>query len=102
MTKKSTDKPVVGALRVWWVPQVPMHAFYVPVESVKEAEKILTVLADYDVFQYYNKIKPDYCNVGGIEIYDANADGEGNPGWISWDDDEIGFEKSEEHTVEED
>ena len=26
-------------LRVWWIPQVPMEAFYIPVESVEEGKK---------------------------------------------------------------
>jgi hypothetical protein len=79
---------VSDQLKVWWIPQVPGKAFEVLVESVDEAKKILTVLADYDIFQFENRIKGDYCNAGGLVVYDENADGEGNPGWIDWESDE--------------
>jgi hypothetical protein len=68
-----------------------MKAFYVPVSSIKEAAKIMEVLAQYDQFQFDNRIKPDYCNMGGLDIYDNNADGEGNPGWVSWEDEKTGI-----------
>lgn len=58
-----------GDLRVWWIPQVPSTTpFYVKVKSVEEAEKIIDVLAKYDLYQFEHNIKPDYANVGGIEI----------------------------------
>jgi len=28
-------------LRVWWMPQVPMKAFFVPVKTVEEGQKIM-------------------------------------------------------------
>jgi hypothetical protein len=69
-----------GDLRIWWIPQVPMEAFYVYIQSLVEAKKILTVLADYDMFQYNNNVKPDYCNVGGLQIYEKE-EGE----WLDWE-----------------
>jgi hypothetical protein len=48
-----------------------------------EAVKIMDVLGEYDTFQYENNIKPDYSNVGGLEIYE---DGE----WVEWGDPEWG------------
>ena len=74
-----TDKK----LRLWWMPQVPMEPFRVDVESVAEAVKLMTVLADYDRFQFENKVKPDYCNAGALEQFE---DGE----WVDWYDDETG------------
>ena len=82
----------IGDLRVWWVPQVPGDAFHVAVASVDEAAKILTVLADYDAFQFDNKIKPDYCNAGGLDVWQADCDGDGTPGWRSWEDEETGID----------
>ncbi len=73
--------PKAGDLKVWWIPQVPMDAFEVPVKSVSEAAKILVVLADYDRFQFENNVKPDYCNTGGLLIY---RDGD----WEDWEDEE--------------
>ena len=66
-----------GDLKVWWIPQVPMKPFEIPVKSVSVAAKTLTVLADYDLLQYDNNIKPDYCNAGGLDVFE---DGE----WSTW------------------
>ena len=70
-------------VRVWWIPQVPMKPFYVPVKNTEEAIKILDVLAGYDLFQYANNIKPDYSNAGGLQVmiqgeWEEWEDGEGN------------------------
>lgn len=68
------------ALRVWWIPQVPMKdAFHVPVGSPEEAIKIIETLANYDLFQLKHNIKPDYTNVGGLDVFE---DGE----WVEWYD----------------
>lgn len=77
----STELAKEGDLMVWWIPQVPGKRFEVPVASVQEAQKLLVVLADYDIFQYQNRIKPDYCNAGGLMIYE---DGE----WTDWCDED--------------
>ena len=78
-----------GDLRVWWIPQVPGQPFHVPVASVAEARLLVDALAAYDAFQYRNRIKPDYSNAGGLEVFE---DGE----WCEWSDedgDEIAAEK---------
>ena len=66
-----------GSLRVWWIPQVPGKPFQIPVASVMEARKIMVVLADYDIFQFKNKIKPDYSNAGGLELFEKGE-------WSEW------------------
>lgn len=66
-------------LRVWHVPQVPMKAFHVYVETQDEAEKVLNILADYDLFQFKNRVKPDYFNAQGLEEYD-----EQEKEWFEW------------------
>lgn len=81
-------KPEQGDFRVWWIPQVPMQAFYVPVKSVHDAKLILSTLAQYDLFQWHNNIKPDYANAGGLQVYDLNADGENTPDWVEWADED--------------
>ena len=73
-------KPKEGDLQVWWIPQFLMKAFHVSVASPKEAAKILIVLGEYDLFQYQNKIKPDYCSVGGLNVFE-------NGEWVIWYDD---------------
>lgn len=69
------------AMRVWWMPQVGIdcESFYVPVESVEEAKKIMDVLAYYDCYQMNNDIKGDYCNTGGVEVWDSEANE-----WTDW------------------
>lgn len=72
------NTPKEGDLRVWWMPQVPGKPFQVPVASIKEAKKLLDVLADYDLFQYKNRIKPDYSNAGGFEVFEGGE-------WCEWE-----------------
>ncbi len=80
---------ICGDLKVWWIPQVPMKAFEVDVASIEEGAKIMDVLAKYDLFQYTNRIKPDYANAGGLRRWCMDA-GEGEPGWEDWYDEETG------------
>jgi hypothetical protein len=85
-----------GDLKVWWIPQVPMKSFDVTVASVEEGAKILEVLANYDLFQLENNIKPDYCNAGGLAEW-TEDDGEGKPGWVDWYDEETGTDDPDEY-----
>lgn len=65
-------------MRVTWIPQVGYDAeMVIPVKDVFEGVKIMEVLANYDLFQYENRIKPDYSNMGFLEVYE---DGE----WCDW------------------
>lgn len=56
-------------MRVWHIPQVPGNPFYVNVDNVIEAKKVLDILAIYDQFQFQNNIKPDFCNTAGVQVY---------------------------------
>ena len=67
-------------MRVWWVTQIPMDAFYVPVSSVEEAKKVMDLLAYYDLWQLNNNVKPDFCNAGGLQVWDEEA-----KEWYDWD-----------------
>jgi hypothetical protein len=53
---------------VWWIPQVPMNSFDTEVANYVEAKMLLDTLANYDLFQLNNNIKPDYANAGGVCI----------------------------------
>lgn len=78
-----------GSLRVWHIPQVPMHAFRVHVNSITEAKLVLETLAIYDLFQLEYKIKPDYSNAAGLEVLE-------NGEWVEWYDDEgYGIDETE-------
>lgn len=83
-----TQAPKPGDLKVCWFPQVPCKAFEVPVKTPSEGAFLMDVLARYDWFQLENRIKPDYSNAGVLRVYDAGSDGEGNPGWVDWHDEE--------------
>jgi len=85
-------------LRVWWIPQVPMKSFHVYVSTVAEGVKLMQVLADYDEFQFENDIKPDYCNIGGLQMFDANDDTDSSEGsWVDWYDEETGEDNPSEY-----
>lgn len=77
-------------LKLWWIPQVPMKAFEVEVASLAEGVKLLDVLAQYDLFQFENRVKPDYCNAGGIVMLE---DGE----WVDWADEATGADDPREY-----
>lgn len=75
-----------GQLKVWWNPQVPMEPFEVFVETLEEAHLLLKVLADYDLFQYRHRVKPDYSNAGGLVVWEEGLepDEEGEK-WTDWE-----------------
>lgn len=69
--------------RVWHIPQVPMvKPFYVEVSDLATARTVRNALADYDLFQLENRIKPDYANASGIEVFDEGE-------WVELDEDEM-------------
>jgi hypothetical protein len=85
-------------LRAWWIPQVPMDAFRVDVDSVAEGAKLLNTLARYDEFQFEQSIKPDYSNAGGLEMFDPDDKEDSELGsWVSWCDEETGIDDPEEY-----
>ena len=67
--------------RVWWIPQVPMKAFYYEVPDVMTGKHLLEALAQYDLFQYENKVKPDYSNAGGLQVLE-------NGEWLDWENED--------------
>ena len=77
----------MSKLRVWWIPQIGIEeTFYVPVESVEEGKKVMDMLAAYDAFQLQNEVKPDYSNVGGVQMWDEDSH-EWEDWYIETDDD---------------
>jgi len=70
----------MNKLRVWHIPQVGHNAMlYVPVESAEEGKKIMDILTCYDLFQLENRIKPDYCNISGLQVFN-----EEEKEWEDW------------------
>lgn len=92
-TQQHPDTVTIGDLRIWWIPQVPMKPFYVYVRNIAEARLLLDALADYDAFQFANRIKPDYSNVGGLQVYEGDSEGDGWCDWYDDEDDDIDHEK---------
>lgn len=80
------NTPKKGELIVWWVPQIPMKAFKYPVSSPQEGFILLDALAKYDLFQYENRVKGDYCNAGGLSEFDPEYidDEVEMDGWTEW------------------
>lgn len=70
-------------LRVYHLPQIPCAPFHVPVATVAEAVLVLNTLANYDLFQLKHRIKGDYANASGLDVWD-----EGEGGWVEWEGEE--------------
>ena len=77
----------MSKLRVAHFPQIPCKPFHVEVKSLEEAKLIFDALASYDLFQYENRIKPDYCNITCLEYWD-----EEEQEWLGWHDEETGYD----------
>ena len=57
---------------------------------------LLDALAQYDIFQYENQIKPDYSNAGGLQIWDTgNEPDELGLYWSDWYDETTGYDIDE-------
>ena len=70
--QKQAEKPTAKTatrLRVWWIPQIPMTDFTAEVADLAEAKLLLDTLAEYDAFQFEHRIKSDYSNTGGVQIF---------------------------------
>lgn len=78
-------------IRVWWIPQLGMNSepFRASVETIAEGKRLYHTLAQYDLYQYKNKVKPDYSNIGGLEIFDEET-----KEWEEWQN-EDGYTISE-------
>lgn len=79
-------EPEEGDLRIWYVPQVPMPAYTRSIESVEEGFKTLEVIYELAIFEFENKVKPDFCNMGVVARYEI--DGAGGFDWYDVDEDE--------------
>lgn len=86
---KDLPEPKLGDLRVWWIPQLGMgNTFHWPVKTISEGVDLMNLLAEYDSFEFANNVKPDYANVGGIEMFQL-VDGECAE-WSDWYDNDTG------------
>lgn len=85
-------------LRVWWISDITVDkAFYVPVETEEEAKKVISILSAYDCYEYNQRVKTDYCNSGGVQMWN-----EDQQEWEDWEyvtDDEY-FDDIDEYCEE--
>jgi hypothetical protein len=67
-----------------------MKAFHADVPTLAEGKRTLTILADYDLFQFDNNIKPDYSNTGGLQVFQPDAEWlePEDDGWVDWEDED--------------
>lgn len=54
--------------------------FIVPVELIAGGAENLEVLANCDLFKFENRVKSDYSNAGGTEVWSDDCEGEDNAG----------------------
>lgn len=80
-------------LKICHFPQIQMKKYFeVDVKNLEEAQIIMDTLANYDLFEYKNKIKPDYSNMTILKIWDEEAND-----WLEWMDEETGISNLDEY-----
>lgn len=79
-------------LRVCHMPQIPCDPFIVDVEDLKQAKFLADTIADYDIFQYEKRFKPDYNSTTFIEMWDEEEEE-----WVSWADQKTGIDDIDEY-----
>ena len=79
--------PEINDLRVYYIPQIPMRGFEYDVPDLKSAVMVLDALSRFSLFEFENRVKPDYSDAGGVQRYED--DGEGGHDWFDVDDDEL-------------
>lgn len=88
-------KTVKNKLRVLHYPQVPCEPFFVDVEDEKQAKFISDVLAQQHLFLFDQNIIPDYSNAITVVMFEEDSDGDGNPDWVDYYNDEEGMDFDE-------
>ena len=92
--------PKEGDLRLWYVQMFDSRDFfYADVANPSEAMAQLLVIYNLALFLYDNDQIPDYCNAGGLEVYES--DGDGGYEWCEWCSD-IGLDITESIDADED
>lgn len=79
-------------LRVAHYPQIPCEPFVVEAEDLKQAKLLCDTLANYDLFQFENRFKPDYANMTIVEMWC-----EEEQDWVSWYDEETGIDDLDDY-----
>lgn len=91
--RMTNDAPQENDLRVWYIPQVPMKPFTVEVPDLRTGKLVLDALSGLSLFEYVNRVKPDYSDAGGISRYEADEE-DGGFGWFDVDPEEYEEDKA--------
>ncbi len=59
--------------RAFYMPQVPMAAVTIETLSLDHAVIALDAMITLSIFEYENKVKPDYSDIAVIEKYDFES-----------------------------
>lgn len=63
----------MSEFRMWYIPQIPMPPFTREFDTAREAQAALDLIFAFSFFEFENRVKPDYTDAGGIEIWDEDA-----------------------------
>lgn len=88
-------KTIKNKLRVAHFAQIPCNPFLVEVSDEIEAKKITDILTMQHLFLLKNNMIDDYSNIIIIEMFEEDSDGDGNPGWCNYFNEEEGMDWDE-------
>ncbi len=86
---------VPNKLRVLHYPQIPCEPFCVDVKDEEQALFISNVLANQHLFLYSKDFIPDYSNEITVVMWEEDSDGEGNPDWVDYYNEQEGMDWDE-------
>lgn len=86
--KETKRAPGNGQLRVLHFPQIPCKPFEVWTRTIEDAEAILKVLAQYDLFLLAENHRGDFSNAQSIQVWDDECPDDEGSCWIDLDEDE--------------
>ncbi|MEU0871631.1 hypothetical protein [Nocardia brasiliensis] len=74
---ETTTEPAVGDLKVWYIPQLGSGLkFEYSVPDLATGAAVLDALGKFALYEFRNRIKPDYADAGGVVRYEDLGYGE--------------------------
>lgn len=65
--------------KIWYTHQVPGPAYEQEVDTPELGQAILDAIYQVALYQFNNRMIPDYCNTGGVSYLDEDGD------WTDYD-----------------
>lgn len=56
--------------KVWYIPQIPMTAFEREYDDFDTAKAVLNAVINFSIFEFENRVKPDYADMAGMERWE--------------------------------